>query len=175
MLQPGRAVPSSGIMKIWLIYFAHLESVWIISVNIGHGKWGLGTYRAIWIIWAVQESSSDSIQEALQGENVECLSGSSEVANHHTNQWLETDLKCLCMWDWDQTAEEIVVLWWCFEAVLEDVLWPCAHINDKVEGELLGERWCLGITEEVGKGDVIALLGEQINRKKSIVISAFIF
>lgn len=95
MLQPGRAVPSSGLMKIWLIYFAHLESVWIISVNIGHGKWGLGTYRAIWIIWAVQESSSDLIQEALQGENAECLSGSSEVANHGTNQWLETDLKCL--------------------------------------------------------------------------------
>lgn len=44
--------------------------------------------------------------------------------------------------------------------MLEDVLWPCAHINDKVEVELLGEMRCLRITEEVGKGDVIALLGE---------------
>lgn len=161
MLQPGRAVPSSGLMKIWLIYFAHLESVWITSVNIGHDKRGLGTYRAIWIIWAVQALSSDSIQKALQGENTEYLSGSSEGADHGTNQWLETDLKCLYMWDWDQTAEEmIVVLWWSFEPVLEDVLWPCAHVNDRVEIELLGEMQWLGITEEVGKGDVIAPLGE---------------
>lgn len=41
--------------------------------------------------------------------------------------------------------------------MLEDVLWPCAHINDRVE--LQGEMRWLGITEEVGKGDVIALLG----------------
>lgn len=41
--------------------------------------------------------------------------------------------------------------------MLEDVLW---HINDRVEVELLGEMWWLGITEEVGKGDVIAVLGE---------------
>lgn len=158
MLQPGRAVLSSGLMKIWLIYFAHLESVWITSVNIGHDKWWLGTYRAIWIIWAVQESSSDSIQEALQGENAESLLGSSEIADHGTNQWLEADLKCPYMWNWNQTAEKIiVVLWWSFEAVLEDVLWPCAHINDRVE--LQGETRWLGITEEVGKGDVIALLG----------------
>lgn len=161
MLQPGRAVPSSGLMKIWLIYFAHLESVWITSVNIGHDKRGLGTYRAIWIIWAVQALSSDSIQKALQGENTEYLLGSSEGADHGTNQWLETDHKCLYMWDWDQTAEEmIVVLWWSFEPVLEDVLWPCAHVNDRVEIELLGEMQWLGITEEVGKGDVIAPLGE---------------
>lgn len=44
--------------------------------------------------------------------------------------------------------------------MLEDILWPCAHINDRVEVELLGEMQWLGITEEVGKGDVIALLGE---------------
>lgn len=43
--------------------------------------------------------------------------------------------------------------------MLEDVLWPCAHVNDRVEVEM-GEMWWLGITEEVGKGDVIALLGE---------------